>query len=81
MCDDCTASRICTGKHRLYSPSCAFCGARLVQQLRDQRCTQAEIKQRQQAMLETWSKWHPRAELLALIQGPLAFEPVKKEKK
>jgi hypothetical protein len=52
-----------------------------VQQLRDQRCTQAEIKQRQQAMLEVWSKWHPMAELLALVAGPLAFEPVAKEKK
>jgi hypothetical protein len=80
-CEDCAASRTCTGKHRLYSPSCAYCGARLVQQLRDQRCTQAEIKQRQQAMLEVWAKFHPMAELLALIAGPLAFEPVKKEKK
>jgi DNA-directed RNA polymerase subunit RPC12/RpoP len=81
MCADCSAARETLAKWPYFDPLCAWCGSRLIQKLRDQRCTQAEIKQRQQAVLETWSKWHKRAELLALVQGPLAFEPVKKEKK
>ena len=81
MCADCSAARETLAKWPYFDPRCAWCGSRLIQKLRDQRCTQAEIKQRQTAMLEVWAKFHPMAELLQLVAGPLAFEPVKKEKK
>jgi hypothetical protein len=81
MCPDCIAARETSGCWRLFNPACLYCGARICQRLRTVNCTQAEIKQRQQAMLDVWAKFHPMAELLQLVAGPLAFEPVKKEKK
>jgi hypothetical protein len=81
MCSDCIAARETQGRWLYFDPLCVYCGSRLVQRLRKVNCTQAEIKQRQTAMLEVWAKFHPMAELLALAAGPLAFEPVAKEKK
>jgi DNA-directed RNA polymerase subunit RPC12/RpoP len=81
MCADCSAARETLAKWPYFDPLCVYCGSRIVQRLRKVNCTQAEIKQRQQAALEVWSKFHPMAELLELVSGPLSFEPVKKEKR
>jgi hypothetical protein len=81
-CPDCTASRICTGKYRLYSPSCLYCGARLLQQIPAHSGTTAEASQRRKAVLADWvAQGHQEAELRALVAGPLAYEPITKEKK
>jgi hypothetical protein len=81
MCSDCAAARVTSGLWRYFDPACLYCGARICQRLRTVNCTQAEIKQRQTAMLEVWAKFHPMAELLQLVQGPPAFEPIAKGKK
>jgi hypothetical protein len=82
VCFDCNASRICTGKYRLYSPSCAYCGARLIQQIPAHSGTTAEASQRRKAALLVWTGMgHDEKAIRELVAGPLAYEPITKEKK
>lgn len=81
-CPDCSASRICTGRHRLFDPCCLHCGARLIQQIPKFCGTNAEASQRRKAALADWvAMGHDETELRTLVAGPIAYAPVTKEAK
>lgn len=79
MCDCCTADRICAGHHRMHDPKCIYCGARAIQRIRKFSGTDAEAKQRKQAVLRDWvAMGHREDEIRELVKGPPAHEPVTK---
>lgn len=82
MCKDCSAARETSGLWRMFDPLCIYCGARLLQRIPKFCRTNAEASQRRKAALDDWMKYgHAEAEIRALVAGPAAYEPVKKEKK
>ena len=80
-CECCEAARITTGHCRYYALQCAWCGARLLQKLGGLNVTQAEIKQRRQAVLKDWIAYgHSESEIRELVKGPMSVEPITKAK-
>jgi ribosomal protein S27E len=87
MCPDCNAARITTGHHRMFSPSCLYCGARLIQTIGKVGNTDAEITQRRRVVLKDWmALGHDEQELRELAGRKvgeklvMALEPVQKER-
>jgi hypothetical protein len=80
-CQDCSNARASSG-YRIFDPLCLWCGVRLIQMLRTLNRPAAEIAKRQRVVLTDWeAQGHSRAEMLALVSGPLALEPVTKSAK
>jgi hypothetical protein len=80
-CQECSNARESSG-YRIFDPLCLWCGVRLIQMLRTLDRPAAEIAKRQRVALADWEKQgHSREEMLALVGGPLALEPVTKSAK
>jgi len=89
MCPECQIARE-NHSYTLFNPKCIYCGARILQKLREVNRPAAEIKKRQTAMLEDWAKFgHNTDDIKRLAKGPLCLEgqaeaendPLKKRRK
>ena len=82
MCECCAAARETAGMWRYFELSCAYCGSRLIQKLGRLSVTQAEITQRRRAVLADWTAYgHSEQEIRELVRGPMAVQPIAKDKK
>lgn len=82
MCECCQAARDTTGLWRYFSLQCVWCGARLIQRIGRLQRTQAELTQRRKAVLADWMAYgHAESEIRELVRGPMAVEPIAKDKK
>lgn len=78
-CSDCAATREAPG-WSMFNPACLWCGARLVQRIRNLPRPGAEIKARQSKVLEDWQAMgHDRSELLRLSRTECPVAPLDSE--
>lgn len=77
-CECCLAAREAPA-HRMFSPACLWCGARLIQSLaglRNAHNRREEIGERRRAVLSGWMAYgHDETELRRLAKGPRPLEP------
>ena len=80
-CTECSNARESSG-YRMFDPLCKWCGARLIQSIDRLAIPAAMATARRKVVLADWMKYgHDEQELRDLVKGPIAFEPVAKEKK
>ena len=77
MCDCCDIARE-SPQHRMFDPSCLYCGARIIQQLGTLQIGATECRQRRLAQLKVWTdSGFLDADLRRLAKGPDALGPVR----
>lgn len=75
MCNFCQIAREYPG-HRFFSPSCLWCGARLLQMLGRLPIGETECRDRRRAVLTDWMGYgHSELELRRLYRGPVPLMP------
>ncbi len=80
MCPCCTAARDWPGTTAAstYSPSCKYCGARLIKAIGKFKRPREEIADRRRAVLADWiAHGHNEDELRALAKTEMPIEPKK----
>ena len=76
MCNFCQIAREYSG-HRFFSPSCLWCGARLIQTLGRLPIGETECRDRRKAVLSDWIGYgHNEQDLRRLARGAAPLMPV-----
>jgi len=74
-CERCTQEREFPGR-RWFTPSCVYCGARLIQRIKAMGLPRQEASARMTNALADWvAMGHSEQQIRALVKGPLAVEP------
>lgn len=74
-CEECKNRRESPGWPR-FDPACRWCGAALIQRIKELPRPRPELTQRMQAALSEWvAMGHSEAEIRRLVAGPPALQP------
>lgn len=81
-CEECTRARASQGHWSMYdNRRCVYCAARLIQAIGKLQIPREDISRRRTVILqESVAAGHREARIRELVKGPLALEPVEKDK-
>jgi hypothetical protein len=76
-CTHCQQARETAGAHRFFSPTCLWCGARLIQAIgRLQIAVSQSVERRRKVLADWMAMGHAEQELRTLAKGPMPVEPL-----